>query len=172
MFKSSNRSSQAWISAHWCVSPMRICISVSEIKLLLDTASIYRNEEDVAKGIAASGVQRKDIFITSKVAPGEQGYEGWTLIVFIKTYLFIFASQRHLLHLRRRPQSLALITWICISFIGLACKVLQSEIERTLTFDPGLKMSNPRNSKLRADTWRALEKLYEEGVVVFLVLIA
>lgn len=33
----------------------------------IDTAAIYKNEEGVAKGIAASGVAREDIFLTSKV---------------------------------------------------------------------------------------------------------
>ncbi|EKX40244.1 hypothetical protein GUITHDRAFT_158351 [Guillardia theta CCMP2712] len=40
----------------------------------IDTASIYRNEEDIAMGLAASGVRREDVFITSKLAPNEQGY--------------------------------------------------------------------------------------------------
>lgn len=33
----------------------------------IDTAAIYKNEEGVAKGIAASGVARADIFLTSKI---------------------------------------------------------------------------------------------------------
>lgn len=32
--------------------------------------------QDVAAGIKAAGVARKDIFITSKVAPSEQGFDG------------------------------------------------------------------------------------------------
>jgi diketogulonate reductase-like aldo/keto reductase len=57
-----------------CFSPSRALTSDDS---LADTASIYRNEEDVARGIKESGVPRKEIFITSKVAPSEQGYEGW-----------------------------------------------------------------------------------------------
>lgn len=34
----------------------------------IDTAAMYRNEADVAEGIAASGVKREDIFITTKLA--------------------------------------------------------------------------------------------------------
>lgn len=34
---------------------------------LIDTASAYKNEESVGHGIAASGVARKDLFITSKI---------------------------------------------------------------------------------------------------------
>jgi methylglyoxal/glyoxal reductase len=33
----------------------------------IDTAKIYRNEADVAKGIKESGIDRKDIFITTKL---------------------------------------------------------------------------------------------------------
>ncbi len=34
----------------------------------IDTAMMYRNEADVARGIRESGVPREDIFITSKLA--------------------------------------------------------------------------------------------------------
>lgn len=33
----------------------------------IDTAAIYRNEESVGKAIAASGIDRKDIFVTTKL---------------------------------------------------------------------------------------------------------
>lgn len=33
----------------------------------IDTAAVYKNEEGVAKGIAASGVAREEIFLTSKI---------------------------------------------------------------------------------------------------------
>ncbi|TDB67045.1 aldo/keto reductase [Arundinibacter roseus] len=42
---------------------------------MIDTASIYKNEEEVGKGILKSGIDRKEIFITSKVYNDEQGYE-------------------------------------------------------------------------------------------------
>lgn len=34
---------------------------------MIDTASVYKNEESVGRGIAKSGVARKDLFITSKI---------------------------------------------------------------------------------------------------------
>lgn len=40
----------------------------------IDTASIYGNEEGVGKGINESGVDRKDIFVVSKVWNNDQGY--------------------------------------------------------------------------------------------------
>ena len=39
-----------------------------------DTASVYFNEEMVGKEIKASGIDRKDIFIASKIWPSEFGY--------------------------------------------------------------------------------------------------
>ncbi|MCI9890046.1 aldo/keto reductase [Micrococcales bacterium 31B] len=41
----------------------------------IDTAAIYGNEEGTGKGIKASGVAREDIFLTTKVWNGEQGYD-------------------------------------------------------------------------------------------------
>ncbi len=43
---------------------------------LIDTASMYRNEEEVGQAVYESGVPRSEVFITTKVWPGEQGYEG------------------------------------------------------------------------------------------------
>lgn len=41
----------------------------------IDTAAIYGNETGVGEAVAASGIPRKDIFITSKVWNGDQGYD-------------------------------------------------------------------------------------------------
>ena len=41
---------------------------------LLDTATIYGNEESVGAGIRNSGVKREDIFLTSKVWVDDSGY--------------------------------------------------------------------------------------------------
>lgn len=42
----------------------------------IDTAAIYQNEEGVGEAIAKNKVDRKDIFITSKVWNADQGYDG------------------------------------------------------------------------------------------------
>jgi diketogulonate reductase-like aldo/keto reductase len=42
----------------------------------VDTASIYRNEDGVGRAIAASGVDRRDVFVTTKVWNDEQGLVG------------------------------------------------------------------------------------------------
>ncbi|RIV35026.1 aldo/keto reductase [Flagellimonas lutimaris] len=41
----------------------------------IDTASIYDNEEGVGKGIQESNVNRKDVFLVSKVWNTDQGYD-------------------------------------------------------------------------------------------------
>ncbi|WKK67143.1 aldo/keto reductase [Lutimonas zeaxanthinifaciens] len=42
---------------------------------LLDTAHIYGNEEAVGKGIKQSGIDRKELFVTSKLWVYDSGYE-------------------------------------------------------------------------------------------------
>src|ERR1035441_6679764 len=39
----------------------------------LDTATIYRNEAEVGRAIAGSGLDRSDIFATTKLPPGNAG---------------------------------------------------------------------------------------------------
>lgn len=41
----------------------------------LDTAAIYRNEEGVGSAIAESGLSRDELFVTSKLWNGDQGYD-------------------------------------------------------------------------------------------------
>ncbi|CDF80784.1 aldo/keto reductase family oxidoreductase [Formosa agariphila KMM 3901] len=41
----------------------------------IDTAAIYDNEKGVGQGIKESGIDRKNIFVTSKVWNSDQGYE-------------------------------------------------------------------------------------------------
>ncbi|MEU6096369.1 aldo/keto reductase [Streptomyces sp. NPDC047079] len=41
----------------------------------IDTAAIYGNEEGVGKAVAASGVPRQDLFITTKLWNSDQGYD-------------------------------------------------------------------------------------------------
>jgi 2,5-diketo-D-gluconate reductase A len=41
---------------------------------LIDTAAAYGNEEAVGRAIAASGIPRQELFVTTKVATQDQGY--------------------------------------------------------------------------------------------------
>src|ERR1700751_4302605 len=42
----------------------------------IDTAQTYENEEYIGKAIEASKVSRNDIFLTSKLNPSENSYQG------------------------------------------------------------------------------------------------
>src|ERR1700724_3219310 len=42
---------------------------------LIDTAAAYGNEEAVGRAIAASGVPRDELFITTKLATEDQGFQ-------------------------------------------------------------------------------------------------
>ena len=43
---------------------------------LIDTASVYGNEQAVGKAIRKSGIPREELFITTKVWISEMGYDG------------------------------------------------------------------------------------------------
>ncbi len=42
---------------------------------LIDTASVYQNEQEVGQGVKDSGISRDQVFITSKVWNDDQGYD-------------------------------------------------------------------------------------------------
>ncbi|MEK6781689.1 MAG: aldo/keto reductase [Bacteroidota bacterium] len=42
---------------------------------LIDTAAMYKNEAEIGKAIRSSTVPRNEIFLTTKVADGDQGYD-------------------------------------------------------------------------------------------------
>ncbi|MGD1044073.1 MAG: aldo/keto reductase [Bacteroidota bacterium] len=50
----------------------------------IDTASLYGNERGVGQAVAASGIPREEIFVTSKVWNSDQGYDS-TLRAFEKS---------------------------------------------------------------------------------------
>lgn len=88
---------------------------------LIDTAAVYRNEAGVGEGIRASGVDRADIFVTTKVWNDQQGYDET-----------LRAAEASLQRLGLDHLDLYLVHW-------------------------------PRRSRM-ADTWRALERLRDEGL--------
>jgi 2,5-diketo-D-gluconate reductase A len=88
----------------------------------LDTAAAYRNERGVAAGIAASGVPREEIFITTKLWNSDQGFDP-TLAAF----------ERSIENLDTDHVDLYLIHWPV------------------------------PDRDLYLDTWRAFERIKEEG---------
>ena len=45
----------------------------------IDTATMYRNERDVGRAVRDSGLRREDLFVTTKLPPGDAGRERSTL---------------------------------------------------------------------------------------------
>ena len=45
----------------------------------IDTATMYRNERNVGQAVRDSGVQREEVFVTTKLQPGDAGRERSTL---------------------------------------------------------------------------------------------
>jgi len=88
----------------------------------IDTAQGYNNEEGVGEGIRRSGVPREQLFVTTKLANGSQGYE---------STLQAFEESRRKLGLDY--VDLYLIHW-------------------------------PGKDKFK-ETWRAFEKLYNDGYI-------
>lgn len=87
----------------------------------IDTASFYRNEEDVGRAVRDSGIERCEIFVTTKVWNDDQGYD--------KT---LRAVEISLKKLGFDYIDLILVHWPL----------------------PGV----------RKETWKALEKVYDEGI--------
>ena len=57
-------------------TPSARCSAALEIGYrLIDTASAYGNEAAVGRAIAASGIPRAEIFLTTKLATDDQGYQ-------------------------------------------------------------------------------------------------
>ena len=90
----------------------------------IDTAAMYRNEEDVGRAVRASGVARSEVFVTTKLWFSEHGYES-----------ALAAGRASLARLGLEYMDLYLIHW-------------------------------PRapSPQARLDSWRALERLRDDGV--------
>lgn len=96
----------------------------------IDTAYFYKNENEIGEAIAESGIDRKELFLCSKVWPTMMGYEG-TLDSFEKS-----------------------------------CSALQTDyLDLFLIHWPKKSQTDENWKAYLQDTWRAMEKLYEEGRV-------
>lgn len=79
----------------------------------IDTAKIYGNEAGVGRGIAASDVDEKDIFVTTKLWNDDQGYES-TLEAFDRSAERLGLSKPvdlYLIHWAQPDNNLYLDTW-------------------------------------------------------------
>ena len=73
----------------------------------IDIASFYGNEEGVGKGIAESGIDRKDIFLVTKLWNDDHGYEE-TINAFNKSIKKLGVDYLYLIHW---PNKLNSETW-------------------------------------------------------------
>lgn len=78
----------------------------------IDTAAAYRNEAGVGAAMAATGVAREDVFVTTKLWNGQQGYDE-TLAAFEKSLgrLGTGHVDLYLIHWPRPERDLFLDTW-------------------------------------------------------------
>ncbi|HZC27299.1 MAG TPA: aldo/keto reductase [Actinopolymorphaceae bacterium] len=78
----------------------------------IDTAAIYRNEEGTGKAIAASGIDREELFVTTKLWNGAQGYDS-TLVAFDEslTKLGLDYVDLYLIHWPVPSQDTYVDTW-------------------------------------------------------------
>jgi len=78
----------------------------------VDTAAAYRNEAGVGAAIAAGGVRREDVFVTTKLWNSEQGYDS-TLRAFEKSIERLGTGQvdLYLIHWPLPSRDLFLDTW-------------------------------------------------------------
>ncbi|XP_075473097.1 glyoxal reductase-like isoform X2 [Ascaphus truei] len=95
----------------------------------IDTAKRYANEALVGKALAESGVRREELWVTTKLWPGDYGYES-----------AIRACMESCERLGVEYLDLYLMHW------------------------PDALVPGQSPREVRAETWRALENLYEKGV--------
>jgi len=78
----------------------------------VDTAAAYRNERGVAAGIAASGIPREEIFVTTKLWNTEQGFDS-TLAAFDRSIEALDTDHvdLYLIHWPIPTRDLYLDTW-------------------------------------------------------------
>jgi len=78
----------------------------------VDTAAAYRNEAGVGAAIAATGVRREDVFVTTKLWNSEQGYDS-ALAAFEKSRERLGTEyvDLYLIHWPRPDADLFLETW-------------------------------------------------------------
>lgn len=95
----------------------------------IDTAQLYRNEQSVGAAVKASGIDRKELFITTKISIAHHSYAQ-----------VISSTQESLEKLQTDYVDLMLVHW-------------PNPIAYRADFPRAL-----------AETWRAMEELYDKGV--------
>jgi hypothetical protein len=61
---------------------------------MIDTATVYKNEKDIGRALRDSGIDRRKIFITTKLGPADHGYFFFVFYFFdcfIKIFFLSFS---------------------------------------------------------------------------------
>ncbi|KAI3374976.1 hypothetical protein L3Q82_021503 [Scortum barcoo] len=104
----------------------------------IDTAKRYGCEEKLGQAIRESGVPRSDLWLTNKLWPGDYGRE---------------------VRPRRRPAWTPALGWGWNTLVWVVIIDYLYLMHWPESLQPGRS-----NRETRAETWRALEELYKEGV--------
>lgn len=112
--------------------------------MFVDTARIYKNEKYIGEAIKRSGINRNEIFITSKLSPYEMSGE--------MAYKALLGS---LADLGTDYVDLYLIHWPAKNKLPL---YITSMIIYSCLF-----RQSPQHAEIRKETWQALEKAQREG---------
>lgn len=55
-------------------APVPICADCANSEYQIDSAIMYRNEKGCGRALEQSGVDRSELFFTTKIPPGSMGY--------------------------------------------------------------------------------------------------
>lgn len=152
----------------------------------IDTAACYENEVGVGKGIKASGIERKNLFVTSKVWNTERGYAK-TMAAFEKTLsdLGLDYLDLYLIHWPASPsrfqnwEEINLETWRALTELYKAGRIksigvsnfmphhlkalMQTEVKpmvNQIEFHPGFMQENVvsycKENKIAVQAWSPL----------------
>ncbi|XP_047492833.1 glyoxal reductase-like isoform X3 [Penaeus chinensis] len=109
-----------------------------------DTAAVYRNETEIGDALKQLlpefGLERKDVFITSKLSPQDHGFER-----------SLQAFELSLSNLQLTYLDLYLIHWPGVQKLKASNHMIQSD--------------DALNQYLRGQSWKALESIHKSGKV-------
>lgn len=89
---------------------------------LIDTAAIYHNEKGVGRGIRQSGIARKELFVSSKIANDQQGYQG-TMKAFQRSLDWLQTDYLDLYLVHWPLGDITLETWAAMEELYAAGKI-------------------------------------------------
>lgn len=122
----------------------------------IDTATGYRNEEDVASAIRKAGIPREELFITSKLAPHEVGspFNSWHIFL-AGLKRFQVQSSTQVGDDRARKAFDASLSRLGTSYVD--CMLIH------WPGAGGLLPADSAHKQARLETWHTLQECYKAG---------